>query len=204
MRNSVCRIVVKRREIRYSAVSTTSAPLKRFWMSKAILMPRPTVIIVHPKERKAKCTVAWLKGDERFQFFRGPRRPVDLSGYVRLAMDGPELSPADMNSGLLVLDGTWKLVDRLAPKVSEVPQRRLPSVQTAYPRSSKVSTDPEGGLATIEAVYAALRILGRDVTGLLSHYHWADEFLQRNAALWAQIGERGMPNQLQTVNWNCS
>lgn len=188
--NSICRIVVKRCEIRYSFVPAASAPHKRFWMSEAILMPRPTVIIVHPKERKAKCTVAWLRADARFQFFRGPRRPVDLSGYVRLAMDGPELSAADANAGLLVLDGTWKLVDRLAPKVNEVPKRRLPPVQTAYPRTSKVSTDPEGGLATIEAVYAALCILGRDVTGLLSHYHWADEFLQRNETLWNSLRAR--------------
>ncbi len=156
-------------------------------MSELFLPPPPTVIIVHPKERRVKCTVAWLKGDPRFQFFRGPRRPEDLSGYVRLAMEGPELSAADATSGLLVLDGTWKLVDRLAPKVNEVPTRRLPLIQTAYPRTSKVSTDPEGGLATIEAVYAALRILGRDVTGLLDRYHWADEFLQLNEDLWTRI-----------------
>ncbi len=159
-------------------------------MNDSNSMPLPTVIIVHPKERKAKCTVAWLRGDPRFQFFKGPRRPVDLSGYVRLAMEGPELSAADANSGLLVLDGTWKLVDRLAPKVQEVPLRRLPPVQTAYPRTSKVSTDPDGGLATIEAMYAALRILGRDVTGLLARYHWADEFLRQNEALWDALERR--------------
>ncbi len=148
----------------------------------------PTVIINHPKERKAKCTVAWLKGDARFQFFRGPRRPSDLTGYVRLAMDGPVLSATDAASGLLVLDGTWKLVDRLAPKVSEVPTRRLPPLVTAYPRTSKVRVDPDGGLATIEAVYAALRILGRDVTGLLSRYHWAEELIQHNEPFWKTLG----------------
>lgn len=145
--------------------------------------PSPTVIIMHPKEKVAKCTVAWLRGDPRFVFFRGPRRPADLSGYVRLAMEGPVLSTADADCGLLVLDGTWKLVDRLAPRVDEVPTRRLPPLQTAYPRTSKVRVDPDGGLATIEAVYAALRIMGRDVTGLLSRYHWADEFLELNQSL---------------------
>jgi pre-rRNA-processing protein TSR3 len=149
--------------------------------------PPPTVIIMHPKERVRKCTVAWLRGDPRFTFFRGPRRPVDLSGYVRLAMDGPVLSNADANHGLLVLDGTWKLVDRLAPAVDEVPTRRLPLLQTAYPRTSKVRIDPDGGLATIEAVYAALRIMGRDVDGLLSRYHWADEFLRLNESVWEPL-----------------
>ncbi|MDP1798776.1 MAG: DUF367 domain-containing protein [Planctomycetaceae bacterium] len=162
-------------------------------MSASIISPPQTVIIVHPKEKKAKCTVAWLRGDPRFQFFRGPRRPDDLSGYVRLAMDGPELSATDVSAGLLVLDGTWKLVDRLAPKVNEVPTRRLPPVQTAYPRTSKVSDDPDGGLATIEAVYAALWILGRDVTGLLDRYHWAEEFLHRNTDLWASFSRSQAP-----------
>lgn len=147
-------------------------------------VPPPTVIIMHPKERVRKCTVAWLKGDPRFRFFRGPRRPEDLSGYVRLAMEGPVLSEADAECGLLVLDGTWKLVDRLAPAVDEVPTRRLPPLWTAYPRTSKVRVDPDGGLATIEAVYAALRIMKRDVSGLLSRYHWADEFLRLNHAVW--------------------
>jgi pre-rRNA-processing protein TSR3 len=145
------------------------------------------VIIMHPKERVRKCTVAWLKGDLRFNFFRGPRRPADLSGYVRLAMEGPILSEADAECGLLVLDGTWKLVDRLAPAVDEVPTRRLPPLQTAYPRASKVRVDPDGGLATIEAVYAALRLMRRDVTGLLSRYHWADEFLRLNQAVWEPL-----------------
>ncbi len=146
--------------------------------------PPPTVIIMHPKERLAKCTVAWLRGDPRFAFYRGRRHPDDLSGYVRLAMEGPVLSSADANQGLLVLDGTWKLVDRMAPRVDGVPMRRLPPLQTAYPRSSKVRVDPAGGLATIEAVYAALRILGRDVSGLLSRYRWAEEFLQLNRDVW--------------------
>jgi pre-rRNA-processing protein TSR3 len=148
--------------------------------------PPPTVIIMHPREKVKKCTVAWLKGDPRFTFFRGPRRPADLSGYVRLALDGPELSAADSHAGLLVLDGTWKLVDRLAPRVDEIPTRRLPALQTAYPRTSKVSTDPAGGLATIEAVYAALWILGRDVTRLLARYHWADEFLALNREVFSR------------------
>lgn len=179
---------VRTQKERKTSAQRTLQVHKRFEHMTETTAPPPTVIIVHPKERLAKCTVAWLKGDPRFQFFRGPRRPNDLGGYVRLAMEGPELSVADAQSGLLVLDGTWKLVDRLAPNVQEVPTRRLPPVQTAYPRTSKVSTDPDGGLATIEAVYTALRILRRDITGLLAHYHWGEEFLQLNADFWDRMG----------------
>lgn len=79
-----------------------------------------------------------------------------------------------------MLDGTWRLVDSLAPRVAEVPPRRLPPVLTAYPRTSKMHSDPDGGLATIEAVYTALWLMGRDTAGLLSRYPWADEFLELN------------------------
>lgn len=141
----------------------------------------PTVIIVHPKERRSKCTVARLRGDERFQFYKSPRRPADLSQHVRLGLDGPPLSPADAHCGLLVLDGTWRWVEGMTRHVAEVPVRSLPLLITAYPRVSKTFDDPDQGLATIEAVYAALALLGRDVTGLLDGYPWGDEFLGRNA-----------------------
>jgi len=39
-------------------------------------------------------------------------------------------------------------------------------------------------LASIEALYAAYRLLGRDTNGLLDHYRWADEFLRLNAELF--------------------
>lgn len=144
---------------------------------------RPTVIIVHSKERRSKCTVAPLRGDQRLQFFRFPRRPDDLSGYVRLGMTGPILSSADASSGLLLLDGTWRWADQMEATVAEVPTRTLPSLRTAYPRVSKVFHDPQEGLATVEALFAALAILGRDTTGILKNYPFAEEFLRLNPQL---------------------
>ena len=67
-----------------------------------------------------------------------------------------------------------------------IPVRSLPPLVTAYPRTSKVHSDPDGGLATVEAVYAAYRLLGRDTAGLLAHYHWADEFVQQNQTVWPE------------------
>lgn len=142
--------------------------------------PPRTVVIVHPKERRSKCTVAALRDDARFQFYKHPRRPERLDGYVRLAMTGPLLSLDDAASGLLVLDGTWRWAAAMEAAVSEVPTRTLPTVITAYPRLSRVFDNPDGGLATVEAIYAALRILGRDTTGLLDHYPFAAQFLDAN------------------------
>src|SRR5262249_55059411 len=137
----------------------------------------PTIIVVHPRERRAKCTVQPLRQHPGFKFYKHPRMPTELTGYVRLGLGGVILSEADCESGLLVLDGTWRWVEPMERVAGTIPVRSLPPMVTAYPRSSKVSDNPEGGLATVEAIYAAYRLLGRDTTGLLDHYHWAAEFI---------------------------
>lgn len=149
-----------------------------------------TIIVVHPRERRAKCTVQPLRKQPGFQFYKHPRYPQDLTGYVRLGMGGPLLSAADENCGLLVLDGTWRWVEPMERLAASIPIRSLPPLTTAYPRSSKVSDDPEGGLATIEAIYAAYRLLGRDTRSLFDHYRWGQQFIEQNAALWPrqQVG----------------
>lgn len=142
----------------------------------------PTIIIIHPKERRTKCTVEPLRGREDFQFHRYPNsQPQGLDNYVRLGFGGPLLSIADSNRGLLVLDGTWRFTSKMEEEFAEVPVRSLPTCKTAYPRVSKLFDDPADGLATIEAVFIAYQLLGRDTAGLLDQYHWADEFLRLNA-----------------------
>lgn len=141
----------------------------------------PTVIVIHPREKRSKCSVEPLRGHEDFIFWKFPDRgPESIEGYIRLGMDGPELSTDDAASGLLVLDGTWRLAQKMEPFFDELPTRTLPTWETAYPRVSKVFDDPTGGLATIEAIFAAHTILGKDTTGLLDNYYWAESFLARN------------------------
>jgi pre-rRNA-processing protein TSR3 len=61
--------------------------------------------------------------------------------------------------------------------------RSLPShYKTAYPRRQLDCPDPERGLASIEALYAAYSILGRSTDGLLDRYHWKEEFLSQKEA----------------------
>ena len=142
----------------------------------------PTIIVVHPRERRSKCTVEPLRGRAGFVFLRFPENPRDiLDGYVRLGIGGPLLSETDARSGLLVLDGTWRLAKRMEKSYSDVPVRSLPPVRTVYPRNSKMFVDPATGLATIEALYVAHRVLGRDTSGLLDHYCWVESFLQINS-----------------------
>jgi pre-rRNA-processing protein TSR3 len=152
---------------------------------------RPTVIVVHPRERRAKCSVRPLRGRTDFSFCNFPRMPYDLTGYVRLGLGGPVLDCSITDCGLLVLDGTWRHVEPMQRAHAAIPIRSLPPLQTAYPRTSKVRLDPDGGLATIEAIYAAYRLLGRNTTGLLNHYHWANEFVELNQAYWPESTDPG-------------
>ncbi|MGC1272930.1 MAG: hypothetical protein WBC44_04430, partial [Planctomycetaceae bacterium] len=145
----------------------------------------PTIIVVHPKERRSKCSVEPLRGRDGFEFWKWPKRRSEvLDGYVRLGLGGPELSADDADSGLLVLDGTWRLAAKMEPDFAELPIRSLPAAwTTAYPRVSKLTDDPAAGLATIEAIYAAYVALGRDTTGLLDQYRWRDDFLRLRGSL---------------------
>ena len=112
--------------------------------------PPPTIIVVHPKERRSKCTVEPLRGREGFVFWKYPRvGEQSLEHYVRLGFGGPLLSRDDASRGLLVLDGTWRWADAMERDFADVPVRSLPEWKTAYPRVSKTLEYPAPGMATI-------------------------------------------------------
>lgn len=149
--------------------------------------PPPTIIVRHPAENPRKCSVMPLRGRPDILFLHHPvtRRP-DLSQYVRLAADGPPLSAADSNHGILLLDGSWRWAAAMERDFADVPPRSLSGWKTAYPRVSKLGTDPDNGLASIEALYLAHHLLGRSTVGLLDHYRWAAAFLEANGLYVAE------------------
>lgn len=140
-----------------------------------------TVIVRHPKESPRKCSILPLRDRADVTFYAYPvkDRP-DLSCYIRLAAEGPPLTEADCGRGILLLDGSWRWAAAMTRDFADVPPRSLAGYRTAYPRVSKRGTDPGNGLASIEALYIAYRILGRPPGGMLDHYHWAEEFLRLN------------------------
>jgi pre-rRNA-processing protein TSR3 len=141
----------------------------------------PTVIVRSPRENPKKCSVLPLRGRDDFVFLTYPvNSPPLLHGYVRLAAEGKELSTDDAERGLLLLDASWRWARAMEKAFSDVPPRSLHGFRTAYPRKSKHGTDPENGLASIEALFVAYHILGRPTSGLLDQYRWADEFLRIN------------------------
>ncbi len=152
--------------------------------SGPVRLSPPTICVVHPRERRSKCSLEPLRGREGFVFWTFPERGEEpLEGYVRLGMGGEVIGPEDAAGGLLLLDGTWRLTAGMEPGYAELPVRSLPGLQTAYPRSSKIFDDPEGGLASIEALWAAYHLMGRPTKGLLDHYRWAEQFLAANSDL---------------------
>jgi pre-rRNA-processing protein TSR3 len=140
-----------------------------------------TIVVRHPKENPRKCSILPLRGREDLLFLSFPvtQRPP-LEGYVRLAAEGPELGPADAEQGLLLLDGSWRWADAMTRAFADVPPRSLHGYRTAYPRVSKRGTDPDNGLATVEALFVAYHLLGRPTAALLDHYRWAQDFLRAN------------------------
>jgi pre-rRNA-processing protein TSR3 len=141
-----------------------------------------TLIVRHPNENPRKCSVLPLKGRRDLAFLTYPvRQRPPLEGYVRLAAEGPPLTAEDAVCGLLLLDGSWRWAGEMTRAFRDVPPRSLQGYRTAYPRVSKHGTDPDNGLASVEALFLAYHLLGRPTEGLLDHYRWQDEFLRLNA-----------------------
>ncbi len=147
-------------------------------------MTQKTIIVYHRAEKRSKCSVEPLRQTGEYIFWRYPKRGTEsLDGYVRLGIGGEQLSPNDHDRGLVLLDGSWRWAEKMEKSYSGLPVRSLGPWQTAYPRHSRVFEDPAEGLATIEALYAALCQMGRREDDLLVSYHWGNEFLERNREL---------------------
>jgi pre-rRNA-processing protein TSR3 len=148
----------------------------------------PTIIYRHRKENLKKCSLRGLEKRSDFLFYTYPQaRLPDLRGTILLSMEGEPLSEQDKEAQLLLIDGTWNYAEVMHRQLEKqfpegIVKRSLPgNWETAYPRKQTKCPDPERGLATIEALYAAYVAMGRPTDDLLDHYHWKELFLQKNA-----------------------
>lgn len=152
----------------------------------------PHVLIVRDfRESPKKCSLTPLRGMQGIDFRTYHHdREVEAEGRVLLHHEGPPLTPEDAGRGLLLLDSSWRRLPKLVRTVRGEPVRRsLPRLDTAYPRESRYTPNPEAGLASVEALYAALAVLGHLRPELLDAYRWRDEFLAANTWL-AELVER--------------
>lgn len=149
-------------------------------------------VVRHPRENLKKCSLRHLHGREDFTFLTARDGfKFDASGFVLLEMGAAPISPADAEKPLLLLDSTWRLLPRIRGKIfgNYTPRSIPPNVKTAYPRVSKIYDDPPG-LATVEALYAALKAMGTPDESVLDGYPFAEKFLEINA--WDKP-TRGIP-----------
>jgi pre-rRNA-processing protein TSR3 len=149
----------------------------------------PNIVIRHRKENLKKCSLKGLEKRGDFLFFSYPLREIpSCEGYALLTMEATEeLSLADRENGLVILDATWRLAKVMEKNISflsSLKKRRLPNkFMTAYPRRQQDCPDPNQGLASIEAIVCAYAIMGRSIHGLLDDYYWRDSFLEKNVCL---------------------
>ncbi len=146
----------------------------------------PTIILRHRRENLKKCSLRCLKKRDDLHFFTYPKDELpNLSNYVMLSFEGPELSKKDQDKGLLLLDGTWRYAEAMLKNthsLEDLPRRSLPTnIQTAYPRKQDDCSEPERGLASVEALYISYLLTGRDPSDLLDHYHWKEKFVFDNS-----------------------
>jgi pre-rRNA-processing protein TSR3 len=143
------------------------------------------LILRDPRESAAKCSLTPLRGMPRIQFQRWQiERRFEVGRRILLHPDGEVLSAADAGPGLLLIDCAWRRLPRILASVDgELVTRRLPPFSSAYPRKSKLFEDPAGGLASVEALYAALALLGDPRPELLGGYRWREAFMQANPSL---------------------
>jgi pre-rRNA-processing protein TSR3 len=145
----------------------------------------PTLILRHRRENLKKCSLRGLELRSDFKFFSYPTKHLpEAPGYILLALDAPPLTKEDQTHGLFILDGTWRYAEKMKSQVEKKGNwifRSIPrGAQTAYPRRQEDCLEPDRGLASIEAIYLAYYLLGRDLTGLLDNYFWKDLFLEKN------------------------
>ncbi len=142
----------------------------------------PTIVVRHRKEKLKKCSLRGLESRDDFQFYTYPlKTALPIENYVLLTVDAPQvLSKEDSNRGLLLLDATWRLAEKMESVLSLPPtvvRRSLPNnILTAYPRRQ----EEKHGLASIEALYISYLLTGRNVEGLLNSYFWKELFLEKN------------------------
>lgn len=145
-------------------------------------MPLDILILRDPRESSRKCSLTPLRGMEGVWFVNyHPEREIEVGGRILLHPDGEVLTSADSGKGLFLVDCAWRRVPSLLRTVRGEPVKRsLPPLATAYPRKSFTFDDPIRGLASIEALYAAVAILDGPCPELLRDYLWAAEFLEAN------------------------
>lgn len=154
-------------------------------------------VILDSGETPNKCTIAPLRHRADFRLIQVKGNPVfgPLDSSILLHHQGQCLSTFSKSvgevKGIASVDCVWRRLDSLLQRiVAPLPVlARIPDgFVTAYPRISSQNTDPEGGLATIEAIFVAAALLGNWDATLLSEYYFGRKFIEMNSKRFLELG----------------
>ena len=165
-------------------------------------------VLLDHGETPNKCTIAPLSYRKDFSIRRFPKgSPIaPLTTSFLLHHDGQPieaLPPSErVGNSLAAIDCIWSRLPTIL-KWLEGPVPRLVRIPdgfvTAYPRHSKISRDPDGGLATIEALFIGAALLGHWDPTLLSQYFFGDKFLELNRSRFTALGVTCAANAISSV-----
>lgn len=165
-------------------------------------------VVVDHGETPNKCTILPLRGRSDFTITKiRSAQPGMLNAPLLLHPDGECLSEIDpairaQASGIAAIDSIWRRLPVILKAVA--PHGRLVRIPagyvTAYPRRAKIRAenrlltegrdklnDPEGGLATIEALFLGALWCGHYDPTLLANYHCGAEFILKNSDMLRRL-----------------
>lgn len=151
-------------------------------------------IFVDHGETPNRCTILPLVYRDDFTILR-KKFLSPLRSEVLLHPDGLPLHEFNQDSvqvtSLAAIDCVWKRLDPLLkslPNPSPLKVAIPEGFVTAYPRVAKNNADPEGGFATIEALFIAAAFLGVWDQSLLCEYYFGESFLTLNREAFLRYG----------------
>ncbi|MFY7928821.1 MAG: hypothetical protein ACOVS5_08105 [Oligoflexus sp.] len=151
-------------------------------------------IIVDHTETANKCTILPLSYRSDFRIARKPKA-FRWTADLLLHPEGQSLAdfcraPRPVRS-LAAVDCVWRRLEPILRGIEGTPPHfvKIPEeFVTAYPRVSRKDFDPEGGLATIEAIFIAAAFVGVWDPSLLREYFFAERFLTINIEAFRHFG----------------
>ncbi len=163
-------------------------------------------IIIDHDETPNKCTITPLADRKDFKLFPvfGEGGIGPLSAPLLLHHEGECLtkvrSSFDSVDAIACVDCVWRKLPRIIRKIrwtneTEPIRVKIPEgFKTVYPRVGLPNSDPDGGLATIEAIFVASALLGHWDATLLSKYYFGRKFVEVNAQRFLELGIKQVTN----------
>jgi len=147
-------------------------------------MMKPIKIIRYSRVNKKQCSLTALEGRSDLEFHNEKAiGKADFNGCMLLHPDGVELSEADKEKEIILVDAHWKKALKIVAQLEEnynLEQRGITGFSTAFPRTNGLKGDPVNGLRSCECLWVVKKLLGERDDSLLEDYYFKKEFLEKN------------------------